>query len=180
MSVDPLGEFPDAPTVAEQLYCSRAACITPEECWTRGRCGRIFRDDVQPDPGRHTRIRDSRAIRDKVREDRECRIFDCGDTATDPHHVLYRSLGGDDHPDAVVGVCRLHHDILHYSAKEDYWEVREALGAALTQAEIAYVLRRLGVVEGVSFLERAYRVSPDDLRIQVFKSTETTGESHVS
>jgi hypothetical protein len=34
----------------------------------------------------------------------------CGaTTAIDPAHVIPRSLGGCDHPDCVVALCRLHH-----------------------------------------------------------------------
>jgi hypothetical protein len=34
-----------------------------------------------------------------------CRVT----TRIDPAHVIPRSLGGCDHPDCVVALCRLHH-----------------------------------------------------------------------
>jgi len=49
----------------------------------------------------------SQAQRDKV-AGRACIV--CGATiAIDPAHVIPRSLGGCDHPDCVVALCRLHH-----------------------------------------------------------------------
>jgi hypothetical protein len=49
----------------------------------------------------------SDAQRDKV-ADQPCIV--CGVTnRIDPAHVVPRSLGGCDHPDCVVPLCRLHH-----------------------------------------------------------------------
>jgi hypothetical protein len=49
----------------------------------------------------------SQAQRDKV-AGRACIV--CGATSRiDPAHVVPRSLGGCDHPDCVVALCRLHH-----------------------------------------------------------------------
>jgi len=49
----------------------------------------------------------SQAQREKV-AGRACIV--CGaTTAIDPAHVIPRSLGGCDHPDCVVALCRLHH-----------------------------------------------------------------------
>jgi hypothetical protein len=52
-------------------------------------------------------LRASDAQRDKV-AGQAC--IACGITTTvDPAHVIPRSLGGCDHPDCVVALCRLHH-----------------------------------------------------------------------
>jgi hypothetical protein len=52
-------------------------------------------------------LRASDAQRDKV-FGQACTV--CGITTTiDPAHVIPRSLGGCDHPDCVVALCRLHH-----------------------------------------------------------------------
>jgi hypothetical protein len=52
-------------------------------------------------------LRASDAQRDKV-AGQACIV--CGiRTTIDPAHVVPRSLGGCDHPDCVVALCRLHH-----------------------------------------------------------------------
>lgn len=156
MSTDP---FPSPETVADQLACSRSACESPGDCWTRGGCLLRYRSDPKGRP----RIRDSKAMRRKVSRDRECRVPDCGEPATDPHHIVYRSLGGDDVEENICGICRMHHDILHFSAGDDYWETRHGLGAAFHDNEVEYAISRLGVEEGSSFLRRAYGVPQERL-----------------
>lgn len=102
-------------------------------------------------------------MRRKVLQDRECRVADCGAVATDPHHIVYRSIGGDDVEDNIVGLCNHHHEILHFSASEDYWETRFAIGESLQDREILYAIDRLGIDEGVSFMRRAYGVPQERL-----------------
>ena len=43
----------------------------------------------------------------------------CGSRANDIHHVIPRSLGGEDTVDNLVSLCRFHHDAAHgiYSAE---------------------------------------------------------------
>lgn len=142
--------YPSPETVADQLKCNKAACIEPASCWTKGGC--ILRYRV--DPKGRSRIRNSGAMRRKVLRDRECRF--CGNPAEDPHHILYRSLSGDDTENNIVGLCRACHDILHFAAGPEYEQVRRGIGESLTREEIRYVLGRLGEIEGRSFLERAY------------------------
>jgi hypothetical protein len=48
----------------------------------------------------------SPAQREKVRL-RACLV--CGARPADPAHLVPRSLGGCDHPDCVVPLCRVHH-----------------------------------------------------------------------
>lgn len=45
--------------------------------------------------------------REKVR-DRVC-VY-CGERPCDPAHLVPRSLGGCDHVDCVISLCRIHHD----------------------------------------------------------------------
>lgn len=61
---------------------------------------------------RKTRLRRSRFApasewqRDKV-VDQRCLV--CGERPVDPAHLVSRSLGGCDHADCVVALCRIHH-----------------------------------------------------------------------
>lgn len=163
--------YPSPETVAEQLACNRSACVEPASCWTKGGCTLRYRVD----PGGRRRIRSSAAMRRALLRDRDCRVPDCGSEATDPHHIVYRSMGGDDTDDNLVGICRLHHDILHFSAADDYWETRYAIGETFTANEIRYALDRLGADEGADFLRRAYGVQQeriDALPLQVARLIE--------
>src|SRR5258706_309167 len=98
MNGDPLGEFPSAADVAEQLDCGRspAECLDPAECWTQGKCMRRHAQMHPSDPKGGPRSIDRGAMRRKCLREKECRIEDCGDPASDGHHVVYRSMGGDD------------------------------------------------------------------------------------
>lgn len=68
----------------------------------------------------------------------------CGDSPCDPAHTIDRSLGGDDHPDCVVPLCRRHHrwydeqglDLLPFIGR-----VEQAYAVSLVGLEAAY--RRL-------------------------------------
>ncbi len=138
-------EFPEPSVVAAEFRCLRSACQTPEECWVAGSCLLVLR---------RGRFIDRGAAKKKFREDDECRV--CGNFATDAHHVLYRSRGGDDVTENIIPLCHDCHMALHFSAGPDYEEVRRAIGESLREEEVAYVLRRLGPTEGAAFLERHY------------------------
>lgn len=60
--------------------------------------------------------------------------------ATELHHLVPRSLGGDDVADNLVPLCSKHHRWV--TAREQ--PVLGALGASLTDAEYAYVIGKLG------------------------------------
>lgn len=109
------------------------------------------------------RVKDTAALRRKVRRDPSCRA--CGERGTDAHHVIFRSHGGDDVEENIVCLCNVCHRLLHYSAHdEDRHRVRSEIGQRLTSAEMGYAVRRLGKVEGRSFLRRHYNVAHDDSR----------------
>ena len=40
----------------------------------------------------------------------------CGSICQDVHHVNYRSLGGSDDVENLMGLCRYHHDLAHSGA----------------------------------------------------------------
>jgi len=60
--------------------------------------------------------------------------------ATELHHLVPRSMGGDDVADNLVPLCRKHHRWV----TENEQPVLGVLGASLTDAEHAYVIRKLG------------------------------------
>jgi predicted restriction endonuclease len=87
----------------------------------------------------------SQAQRDKVAGQR-CIV--CGvTTRIDPAHVIPRSLGGCDHPDCVVALCRLHHraydrgglDLVAYLEPKHRREVAHAV----MHVGLASALRRI-------------------------------------
>ena len=116
--------------------------------------------DVRPDPkpiveggiGRRKPDRGNRrrgrvtASRDKwldLRRDKletwECRI--CRNyMARELHHLVSRSLGGDDLADNLVGLCRE----CHGSVTARYAPNLRVLAENLTDAEYAYVIGKLG------------------------------------
>lgn len=89
------------------------------------------------------------AIRAAKLDGRICRLIEDepdvafrGDVsaARELHHLVSRSLGGDDVADNLVGVCRPCHELI---------EARDVstltlLGTLLTEAERAYVVGKLG------------------------------------
>jgi hypothetical protein len=76
----------------------------------------------------------SPAQRGKVRG-RRCLVCGAG-RAADPAHLMPRSLGGCDHPDCVVALCRAHHraydrgelDLLPYLEPDHRAEAAHAVG----------------------------------------------------
>jgi hypothetical protein len=88
----------------------------------------------------------SQAQRDKV-AGQPCLV--CGATTRiDPAHVIPRSLGGCDHPDCVVALCRLHHraydrgrlDLVPYLEPR----FRREAAHAVAHVGLAGALRRIG------------------------------------
>jgi hypothetical protein len=87
------------------------------------------------------------AQRDKVAGER-CIV--CGATTRiDPAHVIPRSLGGCDHPDCVVALCRLHHRAYDRGSLDlvPYLEprFRREAAHAVMHVGLAGALRRIGV-----------------------------------
>lgn len=48
----------------------------------------------------------------KARAKGRCEIATWDHPGQDPHHVIPRSLGGDDTPANVIWICRFHHDLV--------------------------------------------------------------------
>lgn len=153
MSVEPFGSFPSAKLVSEEFMCDREYCQSSQDCWTRGTC---LRRHSRTDFKGERRIVDAEAIRRKVLSDPECRS--CGLAASDGHHIVFRSHGGDDVEDNIAPLCHDCHMALHFQAGAAVDEIKENIGASLTEGEVAYVLGKLGEIEGRGFLLTTYRL----------------------
>jgi len=79
--------------------------------------------------------------------------------AQDPHHVVFKSAGGDDVEDNIVPLCVFCHGTFHHGLPEDREAVAENIGRALKERHIRYVLRKLGVGAGDDYLRRRYHLS---------------------
>jgi len=80
----------------------------------------------------------------------------CGEPGTEPHHVVLRSLGGEDHIDNLLLLClnchRLFHDGDRYVAR---W-----IGTAL--AEWPEKLAHARAAKGARYLLTYYEIGEDD------------------
>lgn len=105
-----------------------------------------------------------------VLEERECVV--CGRAAENAHHVLPKSHGGDDEPDACLSICgsgtmRCHgaeHGSPYTDTSGHRWtteEVRRSLGRAVLARprKLAYLIGRLGEDGTRALLERRYRLT---------------------
>jgi hypothetical protein len=124
-----------------------------------------------PDPKKKPRIGDRRSIRvvdpgvlrAVLLTDRECRAG-CGSTASEGHHLLFRSQGGDDVAANVVPVCTDCHAALHSGVRvgldgrrRTARIVRCAIAANLRPENRAYLDEKLGGPDRtVEFLGRVY------------------------
>jgi hypothetical protein len=89
-------------------------------------------------PKKLRRIVNRLPLLSKLLAERECR--QCGKPASDPHHLLLRSQGGDDVEENIIPLCRRDHDLVHA------WDAdtRIELGGKIHDDEIAYVVGKLG------------------------------------
>lgn len=96
------------------------------------------------------RHKDSRAGRLKLAAERCCRV--CEETSwLSRHHLVPRSLGGDDVDDNIVPLCETCHGDFERSGKHRR-HVGHLIRGKLTAGERAYVIEK----KGEDFLERYY------------------------
>lgn len=79
------------------------------------------------------RIKDPEAIRSAMNTEPWCRK--CGVPATDPHHIILKSQGGDDVFGNIMPLCHKHHDEYHKNSR---------LEANLHDHEVDYMIEKLG------------------------------------
>ena len=127
--------------------------------------------DFTPDPKAPERIRDTDALRRKLLSDRECRAH--GGSASDPHHLIFKSHGGDDVEDNIIPLCHDCHMRFHradYARNDrgelprgfrpavalDAREIGREIALNLALSEIAYVVSKMGRAPGLDYLRRRY------------------------
>lgn len=109
------------------------------------------------DPKPRGRVRDASVLRAIHLSADECCV--CGTTwPLSAHHVLPRARGGDDYEYNLVMLCGSGTTGCHGGYHEGSWDVRAAIGKALTPAHVSYVIGRLGTEAGWDFLTREYRL----------------------
>jgi 5-methylcytosine-specific restriction endonuclease McrA len=108
-----------------------------------------------PKPGKRKRSRPAgrivnpRAGRAKIQDEGKCRI--CPSRIDlDRHHLVPRSLGGDDVDENLIPLCHTCHMEFEHGTRRGWFG--HLIRRALTRSELAYVLRRKSEV----FLERYY------------------------
>lgn len=72
----------------------------------------------------------------------------CGRRASDGHHILLRSQGGDDHEDNYMPLC----DPCHRAYHAQGW-----IQAVLTAAEYAYLVSKIGAEAAADYVNRKFR-----------------------
>ena len=92
------------------------------------------------------RVHDSEAMKRKLIADPVCRVT--GRSATDPHHILLRSQGGDDVEDNILPLSRKPHRTYHDTGK--------LTGVDLTEAEVAYLVSKLGREATIDYCKRKF------------------------
>lgn len=103
-------------------------------------------DSAVIDPKPAKRIRDPEAGPRKLAKFAACR--GCGTRASDSHHILLRSQGGDDHEDNIMPLCHLCHIKFH----DGNLDIR----LKLTADERAYLEMKLGRGAAQAYIERRY------------------------
>jgi 5-methylcytosine-specific restriction endonuclease McrA len=104
----------------------------------------------KPDPKPLPRVIDPHAIRRKVKAEPQCR--NCSKPASQGHHIIHRSQGGDDRPDNILPLCITCHRLYHDGG--DLPSVR------FKPAELAYVTQKMGDTAGLDYLRRRYGWTP--------------------
>ena len=67
----------------------------------------------------------NKKVRQAVLERDNGRCQRCGNIAVDEHHILYKSLGGDEKEENLICLCRSCHDQAHANGKEMFIELLE-------------------------------------------------------
>ena len=63
---------------------------------------------------KHKRVINKQALKDYAIEHPNCEIEGCKSKWMDmPHHIIYKSHGGNDSPENLISLCKLHHRQVH-------------------------------------------------------------------
>lgn len=138
--------------------------------------------EVTPDFKPAPRIVDkkalSRAMRENESNDHRGLCWGCPKPrrlATEPHHVIFKSQGGDDLVENIAPLCLTCHALLHRSVSGEAEEIAANIGSYMTDAMLLYVLCKKGVEPGKEYLERKYgrRRIPKRVTNQAYALTGT-------
>lgn len=100
----------------------------------------------EPDPKPPRRLRQTGAARSKLLSEQACRA--CPRRATEGHHILHRSQGGDDVSANIMPLCLHCHRLYHDGGD---------LEVGITDVEFAYLARALGSEEAAeTYLTRRF------------------------
>lgn len=108
---------------------------------------------MKPDPKPPARIIDRKAGARKLHKFPQCRVIGCEERATQAHHIILRSQGGDDVEDNLLPLCTECHVNAHSKG--------EPILAQLKWWEVKYVKEKYeqmgrGQHAGVDYLQRRY------------------------
>lgn len=112
--------------------------------------------DFKTGPRHKASVEEWESLRQDKLYMRPCRV--CRQRADTLHHLVARSLGGDDCAANLVPLCG--HGTVGCHGLVEHWDERACLllGASLTDAERSYVAD----VKGAYFLKRRYMVYTDE------------------
>jgi hypothetical protein len=102
----------------------------------------------KPDPKPLPRLLDPLAGKHKLLADPICR--GCERPASEAHHILHRSLGGDDRQENLMPLCHACHRLYHGEGM---------VAATLENDELVYLERKLGEGAGLAYAARRYGFS---------------------
>lgn len=97
---------------------------------------------------RKGRTVDTDAIARKLEADPVCRVT--GRRASEGHHILLRSQGGDDVEDNILPLSRKPHRTYHDTGVLE--------GVTLTPEEVAYLVSKLGPEATVDYCKRKFKL----------------------
>jgi hypothetical protein len=121
-----------------------------------------FRPDPKPirRPRSQIRIVNPAAIAAKTLSERACRACGVGLIRPNGHHLVPKGSPhfGDDVEANIIPLCGSGTTGCHGRVHDHDHAVLGAIGAALHDDEVAYVLDKMGVDEGSDWLMRRYRV----------------------
>lgn len=103
----------------------------------------------------------SDAAKRKLLRERWCRL--CERPATNTHHLLYRSHGGDDVPENLIPLCGSGTTGCHGKIHAHDPDARELLAMKVMPEEMDYLVGKLGGYDrAVAWLGRVYGRYPHD------------------
>lgn len=116
--------------------------------------------DVTPDFKPEPRIVDPAALKRAMERNRKQHGGTCWscreNRASEPHHIIFKSQGGDDLVENVAPLCTDCHILFHRMVGEEFELVARPIGKWFTEDTLVYVMRKKGVGPGQYYLRDKY------------------------